>query len=73
MKNPRWNNITSHFEECGVNELVIHHLLSLFSALFGRLHASSTVDPIQYTVVSSNQAEVYVFIKKGNFVNLLSI
>ena len=53
MKDPWLNNITSHFEECGVNELVIHHLLSSFSALFSRLYASSTVDPIQKTVVSS--------------------
>ena len=47
MKDPRWNNITSHFDECGVNELAVHHLLSSSSALFRRLHASSTVDPMQ--------------------------
>jgi len=47
VKDPRWNNITSHFEECGVNELVLNHLLSSYSALLTRLNASSTVDPMQ--------------------------
>ena len=40
-------------KEMRVNELVMHHLLSSSSALFRRLHASSTVDPMQLTVVSS--------------------
>ena len=53
MKAPRCNNVTWHFEECGVNELVMHHLLSSSSALFSWLHALSTVDPMQWTVVSS--------------------
>ena len=42
-----WNNITSHFEECGVNEFVMDHLLSSFSVLFTRLFTSPTVHPIQ--------------------------
>ena len=44
MKDPRCNNIASHFEGSSVNELVMHHLLNSSSALFSRLHAISTVD-----------------------------
>ena len=47
VKDPRLNNITSHFEECGVNELFMHYSSSSSSALFSRLYASWAVDPMQ--------------------------
>ena len=53
MKEPLCNSIASHFVECGVRELVTHHSLSSLSALLRRLQASSTVEPVQQTVVSS--------------------
>ena len=52
MKDPRCNNITSHFEGCGVNELAVHHLLSSSSALFIKARGAYWVGPISDSGIS---------------------
>ena len=61
MKTDLHNSITSHFIECNVMVLIMHHSVIRASAPLVAAIAVSTLSAMQYRVLSSTYIPILVF------------